>query len=789
MESFLEEKCQGDPELRHEVETLLESHDKSRFFEPPAHGFARHVVQEESREDLIGSQVGQYRIESLIASGGMSLVYAAHRVDGRFDLQVAVKVLKRGMDTEGLLRRFQAEQKALARLNHPRISRLIDAGSLPDGRPFFVMEKVDGIAITDFCDRQNLNLLKRLTLFRDICSSVRFAHQRLVVHRDLKPSNILVTEQGEPKLLDFGIAKFLTPDSLDPTTDPTSGGSHPMTVAYASPEQLSKDPITTSTDVYALGVLLYELLTGRRPFASLVPGSPEHIAAVRFRGVTRPSRVVELAQECFRDHQESTITITSERIASRRSTSPRGLRQRLRGDLDNVLLTALANDPEHRYSSVEQFSEDIGKFLHGRPIKARRDTIPYRTMKFVKRNKVGVSLAFALFLTLNVGLISSLTGFRRLQNERDATEKSQKQQNDSLDFVESMFKSGLYGRTPDEISLKEILLFADNRLSEKKGSMDEETTALIETTLGKICAQNGLWTEAERLFTNALADRERIFGPEATKCGESHLNFGIHFRNRDRLESALAHVEKASHIFRIHEETHRYHLGQSVLEVGTILHLQGQPAEAIPHLREAIQIFRSEPNGGDPSNVLAALNALALARLALGDLEAGERILAEACSISANGALGFGLLLNNLAKFRFKQKEFDAAEELLDRALALQRKVFAFPHIEIALSLNNLGVIAFRKHDWKAAEKHMTEALSIYREVLGPKHPKIADLLFNLGGILNRGGDALGGRKKYEEALEIYIENLPPDHTQIQTTTEIISRLNAWMEKKEPSEE
>lgn len=774
---FLDRECGDDSEIREEVASLFEAHDASRDLEPMDHGLARRLLHERGKRDLIGVQVGCYVVEGLIGSGGTSAVYGARRVDGRFELDVALKVLKRGMDTDELLRRFHREQQALARLDHTNIARLLDAGSLPDGRPYFVMERIEGVPITEYCDRGRVSLRERLVLFRKVCAGVQFAHQQLVVHRDLKPSNILVTADGVPKLLDFGIAKFLSPDSPFLTTQGSSGGRHPMTLAYASPEQLSGEAITTATDIYALGVLLHELLTGRRPFASFVPGSREHQHAVRFSDPVRPSRGLD--QGSFEDPPASVQGPDFlEELGSReRTTKMRSLRRLLRGDLDNILLTALRNDVRSRYASVEQFSLDLQRHLCGHPVLARPGTFGYRTQKFLRRNRAGVAVATLFCLLLVGGTIASFAGFRRAQKQRDETFRAQVQRRESLNLVEEMLVALNYGHLPRDISLDQILRAAVDKLRHERLSDDDLTVALMETTIGKLCLRNGLHVEGDELLERSLQTRERLSGAASTEVAESCFIFAVSLRRRGEFLEALSYAERSVGNYRGAGEENRVYLGIALAEQGTILNLLGEAGRAEPLLEEALAIAQEFDGTCEGYDAVNALNSLALVKLGLGKTDQGENLLREAFEISDDGNPQFGVLLNNMAKIRFREGKFEEAGKLVNRALDLQLELLPLPHADVAMSLNNLGLIAFRQDKLERAEEALREAAEMRRTLYGASHEAVADVLTNLGQVLARRGRIEEAERAGRNALKIYRQTLPRRHPKADKVRNLLVQL------------
>ena len=403
---YLDRACVSDPALRQEVESLILSHGQidSDFLKTIADGANSESV--EPRRPLVGRLIGPYRIVEEIGAGGMGEVYRAVRADDQYQKQVAIKVVRRGFDTESGLRRFKAERQILASLSHPNIASLLDSGSTEDYLPYVVMELVEGQPIDEYCDKHNLSIVERLHLFRQVCAAVHYAHQHLVVHRDLKPGNILVTEEGVPKLLDFGIAKLLAPELFSQSLEHTATMMRAMTPEFASPEQVRGEAITTASDVYSLGVVLYRLLTGASPYR--VTSEAPH----------------EIAREiCETEPQKPSTVVIRTETAVPQMQEARKLRRRLAGDLDNIVLMALRKEPQRRYNSVEQFSEDIRRHLEGLPVLARKDTLGYRASKFVTRHKVAVAAAALVVIVVIVGVGAIVREARIAEAERARAEK------------------------------------------------------------------------------------------------------------------------------------------------------------------------------------------------------------------------------------------------------------------------------------------------------------------------------------------------------------------------------
>lgn len=480
------EKLELSPEMKSEVESLLSFEtDAEALMNLPAVEFSKDLITD---DDLTGQEIGAYRVISELGHGGMGAVYLAERIDGRFSQRVALKMLKRELNTESLRRRFQHEREILASLEHPNIARLLDAGTTDDKVPYIAMEYVDGQPIDEYCNQHSLDLNARLELFRKVCATVNFAHQNLVVHRDLKPSNILVTEDGEPKLLDFGISKILSAD-VENTSTVTKLGV--MTPSYASPEQLRNESVTTSTDVYSLGIILYELLSGHRPFEAKEANLKDIFQAVIDVDPPLPS-------EMWRDQAQPRAGDTKDLVKSAVVTHSNVTASSIRGDLDNIILKALKKEPERRYSSAENLSNDIKRHLDGLPVTARPDTFSYRAEKFVKRNSISVVAGALILIAIFGGVGATLWQVRVASAERV---KAEKRFND----VRKLANSYIFDVYPEieniegslkarEVILKNALEYLDS-LSGEVGS-DLELQSELATAYEKVGDVQGAMTNS-----------------------------------------------------------------------------------------------------------------------------------------------------------------------------------------------------------------------------------------------------------------------------------------------------
>ena len=528
--AYLDRISAADPELRQELESLIASHEQAGtdFLNVPppqaaADPSAPNNLNPDHREPMIGRRLGTYEIVEQIGAGGMGEVYRAIRADDQYRKQVAIKLVRAGQNSDFVIRRFKNERQILASLDHPNIARLLDGGTTEEGVPYLVMELIEGQPITEYCDSRNLPIVERLKLFTSVCSAVQYAHQRLIVHRDIKPSNILVTHEGMPKLLDFGIAKIVDTDSG--TGPATLTIFRALTPGYASPEQVKGEPITTVSDVYALGVVLYELLTGQHPYSA--PGSTPHQIARAVCEVDpeKPSTVVRRTEGS--PSPGGGTTVRSGTTVPLGESSADRLSKRLSGDLDNIVLMALRKEPERRYASVDKFAEDLRRHLANLPVFARKDTAGYRISKFVARHKAGVAATAAAIIILIVGIVATLRE-AQIAREQASIARSQRARaearfNDVRKLANSlMFEvhdsiKDLPGSTPArKLLVSRALEYLDSLSQEAKGdrSLQRELAAAYEK-IGDVQgmprqANLGDTVGAEESYRKALAIRESL---------------------------------------------------------------------------------------------------------------------------------------------------------------------------------------------------------------------------------------------------------------------------------------
>jgi serine/threonine-protein kinase len=702
--SFLDDACRDDPGLRTEVVSLLERGLAPGRFD----ALVERYTAPDTLEPALPERVGAYRPIRLIARGGMGTVLLAERALGDFDQRVAIKLLPTGTVAD-LRSRFLAERRILARLQHPNIARLLDGGTTDDGRPYLVMELVEGEPLTEFCDRQRLSVAERLRLFLDVCAAVTYAHANLIVHRDIKPANVLVSapapDSDRPvvKLLDFGISKLLDDDAGSPRPPRTRPGLRLMTPDYAAPEQVRGEPVTTATDVYQLGVLLYELLSGRRPHrvSSLVGHHVERVVCDEIP--PRPSQAV--ARQPGGD------------IGRARATTSERLGRRLAGDLDTIVLRALTKEPERRYPSVDALAEDIRRHVDGRPVKARPDTLAYRARKFVGRNMLAVAAASAVGL-----LVATLVVSTAMQNGRVARERDRAEQAASflIDLFEDLEPVQARGST---VPARDILDRSVVRVRSELAD-DPLLQARLLGALGGVYQLRGHFAQAEPLLR------------EATSLRVEHLD--------------ADHPDIADS---------RYALADLLAETGR--HAEGEEL-----LASALDVYRDTYGSRDP-RVAAVRMDIALARRAAGDLAGADTLLSGAVDLLRSSTASredLATALLYLGKVRLEQGDMIGAEPLIEEALSLRRELFGEDHPTVANAIDGLGELSFARADFDGAERAFRHALSIRRRLFPDDHTDVAVSLENLGITLRRQGRTEEADRLLRDALDVLRPELGDEH-------------------------
>ena len=730
---FLDEACPSDSAMRAEIESLLQQHEHAtRFIETPAlHLAAASLVRDGAFHT--GQTIGDYEILSLIGTGGMGEVYLAQ--DRHLHRKAALKFIRRGMDSEDILRRFQHEERLLASLNHPNIAQLYGSGVTPDGIPFFAMEYVEGERLDQYCNERQLGTDERLQLFRKICSAVTYAHQHLVIHRDIKPANIRVTGESEPKLLDFGIAKLLDPEgALGSGQTITLQGV--MTPEYASPEQVAGQSMTTASDVYSLGVVLYELLSGHRPYRVKSRRADEIARAIGEQSPERPSTAVNRIERRAETNVERSAELTPESVSVARGTLPDKLRRRLTGDLDNIVLMAMRKEPARRYATVAQFSGDIRRHLEGLPVIARKDTWSYRSGKFVRRHKVGALAATLVLLALVAGIIAFAIEARIADAQRD--------------------QARIEKANAERVSafLQNVLLLADPSWINTSSTRGHELTA------------NRLLEIAASRAQKELADQPAVLAGVLRSIGNTHRAQG----NYDEAERTL---QEARDILIRARGAQDYDAMNVSYNLAQCLMMAGKYAEAEPLYRAAVPFFRERVNRADDTQLTllaGILNDFGLLLRLEGHPDAAETRLLEAMQFAprwhgASRAL-VGIHQSVLGLARDDQGDLAGAEKYEREAVAELRRLPGGDRIELGGPLLYLGHVLTTKGEYANAEAAIREGLSIYHRLLGDAHPYVAGGLDRLARLQFLQGDPEGAKQSAEQAIAIQNAKLPGEHPQ-----------------------
>lgn len=766
--TFLSERCGEDLALRGEIESLLAADEQAAGF------LGRPVVPAAAPTppptSLVGRQVGHYRVEARLGEGGMSTVYLAVRADDVYQQKVALKVLGYGADRSDLAARFRAERQILASLDHAGIARLLDGGATDDGRPYLVMEYIEGVPIDRFCDQQRLGIDARIDLFRQVCATVQYAHQNLVVHRDIKPSNILVRTDGVPRLLDFGIAKLLEGAELSGAIEATGTGQRLMTPQYASPEQVAGGVVTTATDVYSLGVLLYVLLTGHLPYRQPGTTSESLQRAVVEQDPERPSSAV--GRETDGGHRRPSERVagdgpTQEAVSEARGLRPQQLRRKLRGDLDNIVLMALRKEPERRYASVGLLSEDLRRYREQLPVAAQPDSLGYRARKFVARHRAGVAAAAVGFAVV-VGLAATMTvQAARLARQRDEIRTERDKALEIRGFLEQVFSgtdpSAARGET---VTAREILDEGAARVMAKLEDQPE-TQAALALTIGKVYVSLGLSDRARPLLRQSLALRRRLYGDSHLDVAESLLVLAALDQESGDFAAAEAGQRQALEILRRQLADEDPRVAEALNNLSGTLIARADYPEAETVLREALALHR-RTHGADDESAATYLTNLGSVLRRLGKLAEAEAAHREALAI---GREVFGPVhpklarqLNNLAVLLRDEGQMAEAESLVREALDMTRKLFGAEHPDIALQLSNLASILQARGGYDEAIATAREGLEMRRKLFGPDHEQVAMSLSSLGESLVQKGDAVAARPLFEEALRILQEALGTEH-------------------------
>jgi tetratricopeptide (TPR) repeat protein len=763
-QAYLERACGGDEALKAEVESLLHEGPATIMLTGGLGARIGNVLSSSIQGFPIAlEQIGPYRLIEILGEGGMGVVYRAEQT-APIRREVALKLIRFGMDSGRIVSRFESERQTLAMMEHPNIARVFDAGTTPDGRPYFVMELVRGEPVTDFCARERTPLLDRLRLFLQICDGVRHAHQKGVIHRDIKPSNVLVTRSGDgvvPKIIDFGIAKAVADNAIPGST---MEGQVVGTPEYMSPEQAGvvDTGVDARTDVYSLGVLLYEMVSGKRPY-DLKSRTPADIDRA-LRTPPKPPTAIGASGGWF--------------------GIPSGRHAR---DIDAVALMAIERNPEDRYDSIEQLADDVRRAIEHRPVRARTQTWTYRGRRFVRRNALAVatgaafaalvaSSAVAVVLQRNQALASeaqAVAEARRAHAEATkATEVSR--------FLVELFRESDPARTRGaNVTARELLERGATRIRTELSGQDE-VRATVMDTIGVVYRLLGLYQESEALLTEALDIRRRTLGPRHADVAATLDNLGQVARERNQYETSASQHREALAMRRELLGPRDPQLAQSLNNLALTLREWGKYDEAEPLAREALEI-RLANYGPDHPEVLTSMNNLADLVWSRGNQAEAEKlhraVLAARRRVLPAGHPRIGNSLHNVAQLVAHSGRLAEAEPLFREALEINRKAYGLNHPDTSTVLNSLGNLMHDLGRLEEAEPFYREALGIDQRLHGDKHMDVAIDMNNLASLLEDTGRLTEAGRMFEQSLAIRREVMGPNHPSLATLLNNLGRL------------
>lgn len=740
-ETFIQNLEDEDSALADEVKKLLEAHHSSGDF-----------LEEDVLEEAFissGDMVGPWKIIREIGRGGMSTVYLATRADGQFERQVAIKFLHGLIPGSSMHRRIQLEQNILARLQHKNIAQLFDAGLTDEGRPYFILEYIDGSPITEWCTEQELSFSKRLKIFEQVCEAVQFAHQRLIVHRDLKPTNILADKNGRVKLLDFGIAKILEEEPTEGAAM-TRTGQFLMTPEYASPEQIHGEPITTATDVYALGLILCQLLTGSLPYDVSGKNPIEIGSVISNTSPAKPSSIVSTGT------QNNGI----QNYYPVKGLKKKQLKKKIRGDLDNIVLKALRKEPERRYGSADQLLQDIRHYQKNEPISARPESAGYLTKKFIQRNRTAVSAAVAITIVLIATVIFALIQARTTEIERQKTEQVnaflqemlaspnpyedglEVKVIDILDRTAERIDQQLNNQPAVEASVRHTLGVTYRELGDIEQARLQLIEALnlqnqlvdppnaelskIQVEMAKTEQLQGNYQKADSLLNLAYQSDLELFGRESTTVAARLGDLGS-------LQWEMGNFEEAENLLRksleleqkLRSPTHE-RVATSMGNLATLLSDQGYLEEALKLYQKELEIYRTNYQNDQHPSIPQVLSHI-------------------------------GIILDDL-------EQYDEALLNHQNALKLFRELKGEEHPDVVYAMNNLASVMTKMGDMEEALTMQIDAAQLYRNIFGPDHPNLGIQYNNIAFTKRSMGDLEGAKESYSQAIETWQSGLPPGH-------------------------
>jgi len=738
----------------------------------------RKVTKTLLSSDISPEVVGNYRIIQKLGVGGMGEVYEAEQIKP-IRRKVALKLIKWGMDTKQVVARFESERQALALMNHSNIAKVFDAGTTEKGRPYFIMECVKGIPITEYCDKMRLDNRKRLELFTQVCDGVQHAHQKGIIHRDIKGSNVLVMIQDEkpvPKIIDFGVAKA-TAQRLTERTVFTEMGQLIGTPEYMSPEQAEMTglDIDTRTDVYSLGVLLYELLVGVLPFDA------KELRGAGFDEIRRKVREDEPPKPSTR---LTTPGFDTTRATRNRKTDLSTLTKQLKGELDWIAMKAMAKDRTQRYASVSELAADIGRHLRHEVVLAGPPSAVYRMRKYVRRHKAGVVAAALVILAVIIGITGTSIGLIKARRaEKVAKEEADTAQQVSNFLVELFEVSDPSEARGNTITAREILDRGAEKVDRELESQPLVQARLMNT-MGEVYRKLGLYDQAESLVKKAISIQQDTLGDEHLEMSRSlNILASILWERGDYAEAKPIYERTLKIRKKILGPDH-LDVAHTLNNLANLLMFQGNYAEAKPLMERALEI-REKAYGPNHEDVANTLNSMGALYYLMGEFAKAEplfeRTLAIREEILGHDHPHLAMTLNNLALVRKELGKYSGAKLLLERTIAIQEKVLGPDHTNLASGLHNLAEVLRAMGDYAAAKPLYERAIKIYENAHGPNHPELARFIRNLAELLKESGNLERALLLLERSLAIQEKALGPDHPD--TAWSLFSLANVYSEQ------
>ncbi len=766
-EAYISSVAAHDAALATRVRALLAAHlrDEDALERPALADAMSHALDdgaEATADRWVGRRVGAYEIVRRVGAGGMGTVYEGVRADDQYRKRVAIKLLSAQAASDTAVRRFRRERQILANLTHPNIAALFDGGVTDDGQPYFALEFVEGEPITAWCDRRALGIAARLALFRQVCAAVQYAHQSLVVHRDLKPGNILVADDGTVKLLDFGIAKLIPTDGDESAELPlTRAGSRAYTPDYASPEQLLGLPIGTRSDVYAMGVVLYELLCGAPPFDLRGRSAADVERVVSEATATRPSAALT----------EERARMLGERTAGR-------VRAAVAGDLDAIVLKALRKEPERRYGSADELAEDVRRHVEGRPVAARPEGLPYRLGKLVRRRRLETAAVALTLVAVVAGITTSTLQARRAEEERRRADVERDRATEVAAFLTTMLGAANPGSFGRDVKVREVLDSASTKANalRPRPALEGE----IRDVIGGTYLALGEFERGEAEFRAALAARRRSApaGDRATAVALERLSQAVEFQGHYAAADSL--LRQASALFARHGFADEQSRGVHIDSRGRILAYLGRMAEAEPLFREgiAIELRRRPPND---SSLASSYTNLAVVQSELGNNASAETLLVAAVAAAkrAHGPVHplVASIMSPLASVQSRAGAHDRADSTYLATLAMRRQLLGEEHPEYAWTMFNYADQLLLVGRYAESAQWARRVLALRGKTLQDAHPAVGTAMSLLGRALARMDSLDAAERWLRESLAVRRANLPPGHFLLASSESILGDL------------